>query len=112
MKIERTANAATQINATADAMHVDVAKQQKLLYMLSDKLYANKFKSIIRERTVSELKLRGFRFNLSENKGIVHLDHGTTLALATRKWSGPSGRGVGLTSLARHHESLRHTRPD
>ena len=66
----------------------------------------------LRERTVSELKLRGFRFNLSENKGIVHLDHGTTLALATRKWSGPSGRGVGLTSLARHHESLRHTRPD
>ena len=49
MKIERTTNAATQINATADAMHVDVAKQQKLLYMLSDKLYANKFKSIIRE---------------------------------------------------------------
>lgn len=49
MKIERTTNAAIQINATADAMHVDVAKQQKLLYMLSDKLYANKFKSIIRE---------------------------------------------------------------
>ena len=35
----------------------------------------------LRERTVSELKLRGFRFNLSENKGIVHLDHGTTLYL-------------------------------
>lgn len=64
----------------------------------------------LRERTVSQLKLRGFRFSLSENKGIVHLDHDITLALATRKWSGPSGRGVGLTSLARHHESLRNTR--
>jgi hypothetical protein len=66
----------------------------------------------LRERNLSELKLRGFRFSLSENKGIVHLDYGTTLALATCKWSGPSGRGVGLTSLARHHESLRNTRPD
>ena len=64
----------------------------------------------LRERTLSELKLRGFRFSLSDNSGIVHLDHDTTLALATRKWSGPSGRGVGLTSLARHHESLRRTR--
>jgi hypothetical protein len=66
----------------------------------------------LRQRTVSELKLRGFRFSLSDNKGIVHLDHGITLALATCKWSGPSGRGVGLTSLARHHESLRNTRSD
>lgn len=64
----------------------------------------------LRQRTMSELKLRGFRFSLSENKGIVHLDYDTTLALATRKWSGPTGRGVGLTSLARHHESLRRTR--
>ena len=64
----------------------------------------------LRERTLSELKLRGFRFSLSDNSGIVHLDYDTTLALATRKWSGPSGRGVGLTSLARHHESLRRTR--
>jgi hypothetical protein len=66
----------------------------------------------LRERNLSELQLRGFRFSLSENKGIVHLDYGITLALATCKWSGPSGRGVGLTSLARHHESLRNTRPD
>jgi hypothetical protein len=66
----------------------------------------------LRERTMSELKLRGFRFSLSDNSGIVHLDYGITLALATCKWSGPSGRGVGLTSLARHHESLRNTRSD
>ena len=49
MKIEQTTKNAAVINTTSDVMNVDASKQEKLLFMLSDKLYSNKFKSIIRE---------------------------------------------------------------
>jgi len=49
MKIEQTIKNAAVINTASDVMNVDASKQEKLLFMLSDKLYSNKFKSIIRE---------------------------------------------------------------
>ena len=49
MKIEQTTKNAAVINTASDVMNVDASKQEKLLFMLSDKLYSNKFKSIIRE---------------------------------------------------------------
>ena len=49
MKIEQTTKNAAVINTASDVMNVDASKQEKLLFMLSDKLYSHKFKSIIRE---------------------------------------------------------------
>ena len=49
MKIEQTTKNAAVMNTASDTMGVDASKQEKLLFMLSDKLYANKFNSIIRE---------------------------------------------------------------
>lgn len=49
MKIEQTTKNAAVMNTASDVMGVDASKQEKLLFMLSDKLYANKFNSIIRE---------------------------------------------------------------
>ena len=49
MKIEQTTKNAAVVNTASDTMGVDASKQEKLLFMLSDKLYANKFNSIIRE---------------------------------------------------------------
>ena len=49
MKIEQTTKNAAVMNTASDVMSVDASKQEKLLFMLSDKLYANKFNSIIRE---------------------------------------------------------------
>ncbi len=49
MKIEQTIKNAAVMNTASDTMGVDASKQEKLLFMLSDKLYANKFNSIIRE---------------------------------------------------------------
>lgn len=49
MKIEQTTKNAAVMSTASDTMGVDASKQEKLLFMLSDKLYANKFNSIIRE---------------------------------------------------------------